>query len=197
MIKKGDRTRTAILETAKELFSDKGYSAVTMKDFCERQGLSRGGLYRHFASTKEIFIAMLDSDRKDATFKLDQAISDKISAKQLLIHLLNTQKNEIQQDGGSLSIAIYEFCTNYEDQKSYMDSRFTSAVDTLEKLIQYGKSQHEFLDCDAKETARHIIIFFEGLKISSAVISFSNNMLEKQLKRIYEMVVKVDEQIEI
>ena len=32
---KGERTRTKILEKAADLFSEKGYTAVTMKDVCE------------------------------------------------------------------------------------------------------------------------------------------------------------------
>lgn len=189
MIKKGDMTRTALLNTAKELFSEKGYSAVTMKDFCERSGLSRGGLYRHFASTKEIFIEMLNFDRENSSAELDKAISDRIPAKQVFIYFIKKQKQEIKNGIGRLSIAVYEFCTTEAEQKDYMDKRFSSAVDTLAKLIKYGQSQHEFRNCDSEETARHIVIFLEGLRLSSAVVSFTETMLEEQLQIIYEMVV--------
>ncbi len=192
MVKKGDITRTALLNTAKELFSEKGYSAVTMKDFCERNGLSRGGLYRHFASTREIFVAMLNFDRESSSIELDKAISDKVPAKQMFIHFINKQKQEIQNGVGRLSIAVYEFCTIETDQKDYLDKRFASAVDTLAKLIRYGQSQHEFRSCDPKETARHIIVFLEGLKLSSAVVSFSETMIGEQFKIIYETVVGSD-----
>jgi AcrR family transcriptional regulator len=59
MAGKGDRTKDYIVKTAAELFSQKGYTAVTMKDLCEACDLSRGGLYRHFGSTKDIFIEVL------------------------------------------------------------------------------------------------------------------------------------------
>lgn len=192
MIKKGEVTRNAILETAKELFSQKGYSAVTMQDFCERNELSRGGLYRHFASTKEIFIAMLDCDKENSSLELDKAILAQVPAKQMINHFVNNQKQEIQKCGGRLSIAIYEFCTIEVDQKNYMENRFASAVDILTKLIQYGQSQQEFLECDAKEIAAHIVVFLEGFRLSSAVIPFSDTMIENQLKVIYKMLVGAD-----
>lgn len=192
MIKKGEVTRNAILETAKELFSKKGYSAVTMQDFCERNELSRGGLYRHFASTKEIFIAMLDCDKENSSLELDKAILAQVPAKQMINRFVNNQKQEIQKCGGRLSIAIYEFCTIEVDQKGYMENRFTSAVDILTKLIQYGQSRQEFLECDAKEIAAHIVVFLEGFRLSSAVIPFSDIMIENQLKVIYKMVVGDD-----
>jgi AcrR family transcriptional regulator len=196
MIKKGDRTRIAILKTANELFSEKGYSAVTMNDFCERHGLSRGGLYRHFASTREIFIAMLESDKDNTSNELEKAISLGVSAKQMFIYFMNREKQQIQLGGGRLSIAIYEFCNSNPDQKSYLDLRFTSAIEILEKLIRYGQSRHEYLDCDAKETASHIIVFLEGLRLSSSVISFSETMIEKQLRYLYAMVVVDDKPID-
>ena len=117
MIKKGDQTRSAILETARALFSEKGYAAVTMKDFCDRLGISRGGLYRHFASTKEIFIAMLELDKESTAVKLDQAIEAGVPARQIFDYFILQQKQEIQQGGGQLSVAVYEFCIANPDQK--------------------------------------------------------------------------------
>lgn len=41
----------------------KGFTAVTMSDLCDASGLSRGGLYRHFSSTKDVFVALRTSDK--------------------------------------------------------------------------------------------------------------------------------------
>ena len=53
MIRKKDRTRESILDTAYELFARDGFNKITMKDVCEATGMSRGGLYSHFGSTRE------------------------------------------------------------------------------------------------------------------------------------------------
>jgi len=84
MAKKGDKTRQYILQTAAGLFSRKGFTAVTMNDICEACDLSRGGLYRHFGSTKEIFMEVLEKDGNDAGDSIDQAIALNLSAKKLL-----------------------------------------------------------------------------------------------------------------
>lgn len=65
MLQKGERTKTEILNTAKELFSNQGFASITMSDLCEATGLSSGGLYRHFSSTEEVFIALLEADKDD------------------------------------------------------------------------------------------------------------------------------------
>jgi AcrR family transcriptional regulator len=188
MLTKGDTTRIALLKIARELFSEKGYSAVTMKDFAERSGLSRGGLYRHFASTKEIFIAMLDYDRESSSEELDAAIAKQMPARQLLLFFFNRQKQEIQEDKGRLALAIYEFCATETDQRTYVQNRFEAAVNILSGLIRYGQARHEFVDGNPEEIAQHLIIFWEGFKLSSAVIAFSETMIEKQAEMMVQKV---------
>ena len=55
MGKKGEDTKKLIREKAVSLFARKGFKNVTMKDICSVTGLSRGGLYRHYNSTQQIF----------------------------------------------------------------------------------------------------------------------------------------------
>lgn len=43
---KGELTKQDIREKAYQLFAQKGFKEVTMKDICELTGLSRGGLCR-------------------------------------------------------------------------------------------------------------------------------------------------------
>ena len=92
MAEKGDKTKQFIVKTAAGLFSQKGFTAVTMKDICEACNLSRGGLYRHFGSTKEIFIEVLERDKNDAEESIDQAIALGLSAGKLMEGFFLLQK---------------------------------------------------------------------------------------------------------
>ena len=60
MGKKGDETRKMIRKRAAGLFAQKGFKGVTMNDICQVTGLSRGGLYRHYDSTRQIFSEIVD-----------------------------------------------------------------------------------------------------------------------------------------
>ena len=61
MSSRGDRTKQDIREKAYQLFAQKGFKEVTMKDICELTGLSRGGLYRHYESTEQIFLEIVNA----------------------------------------------------------------------------------------------------------------------------------------
>ncbi len=68
---RGDKTKQEIRDAAYRLFEEKGFKEVTMKDICEQTGLSRGGLYRHYESTEQIFLEIVNAfsdQQKDEVF---------------------------------------------------------------------------------------------------------------------------------
>lgn len=54
-----DERREQILDAALHEFSERGFGAARMDDIAARAGLSKGGLYAHFASKKTVFEALM------------------------------------------------------------------------------------------------------------------------------------------
>lgn len=189
MAEKGDKTRQYIIQTAKGLFSQKGFNVVTMKDICEASDLSRGGLYRHFSSTKEIFIGVLERDKNDAEESIDQAISMGLSAKKLLEGFFQLQKNDIAYNKNRIEVAVYEFSIAHPEQKEYLNERFYGSVNIFAKLIEYGQKRGELKSGDPMILAEHIVIFLEGLKLSSKIIGISEEFLTKQFDILSQAVI--------
>ena len=57
---KGELTRQTIVEQSLQLFSVKGYYNTSIKEILAATGLTKGGLYGHFASKEEIWYAVYD-----------------------------------------------------------------------------------------------------------------------------------------
>ncbi len=51
--------RKQIKEVALKLFTDKGYAKTTMDEIIQECGISKGGMYHHFANKEEIFVELL------------------------------------------------------------------------------------------------------------------------------------------
>lgn len=58
-ITKGERTQAEIVSAAHRLFIDKGFHGTSMRQIAEHAGLAVGGIYNHFSSKEEIFVAVL------------------------------------------------------------------------------------------------------------------------------------------
>ena len=56
---KGERTRAAILDAAYRLILCNGYHGTSMRDIAEAAGIALGGIYNHFNTKEEIYLAML------------------------------------------------------------------------------------------------------------------------------------------
>jgi AcrR family transcriptional regulator len=54
---KGERTRSLILETALEMFGERGYEETTMRAIAEKAGVALGNTYYHFRSKEHLIQA--------------------------------------------------------------------------------------------------------------------------------------------
>ncbi|MBW4081535.1 TetR/AcrR family transcriptional regulator [Paenibacillus sp. S150] len=50
------------MQTASQLFVQKGYAAVTMNEVCSAAKVSKGSLYHHFPSKDELFLYVVEDD---------------------------------------------------------------------------------------------------------------------------------------
>jgi AcrR family transcriptional regulator len=55
ILKKGERTRQIILDSAYGLIIEQGYAATSMRQIADKAGLALGGIYNHFSSKEEVF----------------------------------------------------------------------------------------------------------------------------------------------
>lgn len=183
MSEKTDSKKKLIIEKATEVFAAKGYKAVTMKDIVEACGISRGGLYLYYASTKDIFadvVAAMDEDNEapfDSNNILEAAAAD------LLLWFVKEQKQEILRKKNSLLCAKYEyafFCKENGDSKDAKNS-FETAVAVLDNILKRGNDSGEFSCDDTMATARSLMYVIEGMKACSATFGISEKKVDNEL----------------
>ena len=191
MGEKSNQKRQLILETARRIFMEKGYKDVTMKDIVEACGISRGGLYLYFSSTKEIFAEVLamESQEKDDVFS--QGIPGDAAASDILALFLKEQKKEILRRKNSLTVATYEyfFENKVASKENILRSRFEEAVAVMEKLITDGVENGEFYCEDPLGCARNIMFVLEGLRAAAQTMGISEKAVDSELYYIMQGLV--------
>jgi AcrR family transcriptional regulator len=55
-----DATRSALLTSARRLFTEHGYAATSTNEIVERAGVTRGALYHHFPAKYDLFRAVFE-----------------------------------------------------------------------------------------------------------------------------------------
>lgn len=67
-MRKGEKTRLAIINTAAELFLKKGYESTTIEDILEQLNISKGSFYYHF-ETKMDLLSQFALSRVEESFR--------------------------------------------------------------------------------------------------------------------------------
>lgn len=70
-----EQTRITLLDTARNVFSERGYADTSMDDLTAQAGLTRGALYHHFTDKKGLLAAVVEQIDAEMDARL-QAISD-------------------------------------------------------------------------------------------------------------------------
>ncbi len=179
---KGDKTRERIRTEAYRLFAEKGFKEVTMTDLCQRTGLSRGGLYRYYSGTADIFAEILSEE-----YSIHGRMEEGESARAILEDMLRAVREEIMEKELSLSLAIYEYASlGNEELFMRINQR---AKDRWSGLIKYGINTGEFKKTDPDQVSELILYYYQGLRMWSRIIPFQEKTAENYVRTVWELLV--------
>lgn len=188
MLSKKERTRESILAASYELFAKDGFDKVTMKDICETTGMSRGGLYSHFGSTRELFEAILKKINKKDEMDFQKEMDQGMSATEILNRALALMRDEMEHSEDSLSLAMYEYavtCSNdmMNDFNKIGEKKWTD-------LIGYGISRGEFNEVDVKELVNVILYAYQGVRMWSRIVCMTPEVFDSITNHIRKQLIK-------
>ena len=191
MITKSEIKKRLILERSRDVFVEKGYQTVTMTDIVEVCNISRGGLYRYYKSTYEIFLEVLRIEQEEVGCGFSDGMKNGMSGVAILESFLQEQKHELLNKELSLMVAIYEFffANRKNVEENTLKQQFDSAVKMLSDLIQYGMNKGEFTIVDKNTVARTIVLLLEGIRVSLEVMDVTEELIDEQFNYIKNLLV--------
>lgn len=186
---KGDKTKQFIKQQAKILFSNKGFKDVTMKDICEVTELSRGGLYRHYNSTEQIFSEIISEFLDVQNDLFSESIDKGLPATEILNKILNRYKSEMIDTQGSLSMAIYEYFSSREKEENALSKRYILSYNSWSRLIKYGISRGEFKQVDINGVFDIVLFAYQGVRMYSQLMPIPKETPERIIEQIKSILL--------
>ena len=194
MKKRGEETRKHIKRCACSLFAEKGFKQVTMKDICEASQLSRGGLYCHYKSTRQIFQEIIDDMTGQQDNEIDVRIKQNQPAVTILDDILYKYENEMIDSQSSLSVAIYEYFSIHDIacRKNTLYEQYLISANTWKKLMQYGIARKEFKKVDIAAVFDLIVFSYQGVRMYSKLMPVAKEIPSRIIKEIRKILVRSD-----
>jgi len=187
---KGENARMRIIECACNLFSQKGYCAVSMQDISDAAGFSRGGLYRHFASTEEIFLEIIRIEQESAGASLERALAGQIRPDHILRTFLRSRMNHLSRPSRSFDVAVSEFAANSEKGRAALAKRAEDSVEILTHLIINGNEVGVFCCSTPDITATHILWLLEGMSRHASLIHVTEAQIDAHIAQLMRLLQK-------
>ena len=134
-------TRSRILDTAEQVFQDKGVSHTTLAEIAKAAGVTRGAIYWHFKNKLDLFQAMMDRIK----LPMEHLIASNAELDDPLAFVRNCALGVLKQiTSDPQSQRVFEICCHkveYVDEMSQLRSRHIACRTSFLTHMEHGFKQ--------------------------------------------------------
>ena len=166
-MKKGERTRHAIVEKAAGVFNTKGYFGSSMNDIVLETGLEKGGIYNHFASKEELALEAFEFSTGIMRERFESALEGREGALERLFAVIEVLSGLVEDPPVAGGCPILNTAIESDDAHTVLKERAREAMTGWLRLIgsitKEGVRSGEFEPgTDPRETASVVVATLEG-----------------------------------
>lgn len=188
--------REQILAAARKCFIERGYHPTRMEDIAAAAGLSKGGVYFHFDSKKEVFDALVEDEFEDSM----RAIQDITAGEGPIVEKMSRMAGHFvtdfanTPDGPRFFIVMGEMALRDPDLATKLRDRQGVFIGEVTKLVEQGVREGFLRETDAVTTATLLKALIDGVE-ALAALSYPvemSHLLTQGLQLIMGGIAKTD-----
>lgn len=169
--KSPDERADQILAAARTCFLERGYFATKMDDIARAAKLSKGGVYFHFPSKREIFRALVQAEFDRATGFMDQIVGEE---QDLLAQLLRLGDHFVEAFAADASMPRFmliaaEMSLRDEPIRLMLLELQEAYIERLTAILEQAIDDGHLRPIDARSTAIALKSLVDGVQAAYAV----------------------------
>lgn len=161
-----------ILNTAEDVFAQRGFDEARMDDIAERSGLSKGAIYWYFKKKDDIIAALLDRVFRRNIESMRATASRPVG----VVARLATMGEQISRDFESMSrlmpvvLEFYAVALRQRAVRKRLAAMYGEFLSILVPLIEEGVRNGELdVDVNPRQAATLLLGIYEGLGLVWAI----------------------------
>jgi AcrR family transcriptional regulator len=171
--------RERLLESAKILFSQKGYYATSVEDIVESAGFSKGTFYFYFKSKEELFKSLVEEMHLNIVKRLESFLERDLPLEDALIEYAKVFLEDIYQNRHIAQIFLFQLVgTNEEFRKLYY-TKVSHLRELLTKMVDRAIQRGEI----NYKNAENIVNLYAGF-LRMLVLEYVFREKEPDLERV-------------
>jgi len=182
--------KNQILDAALQIFVKKGYSETRMDDIVQESGMSKGAIYHHYSSKKDLFLELIDYwevycfpnildkkyKNKSASGKLREIVKD-------IIVTFKKKKYVFLAELEIWSLSNHDDVVRNKTKLLYMN-----LLQLFSNIIQDGIEKKEFKNINVRIAALSIMTSLQGV-IWFSIFENSELSAEEYLTEVMEFII--------
>lgn len=158
--------REQILSAARQCFIERGYHPTRMEDIAATAALSKGGVYFHFDSKREVFDALVEEEYARSMELLKKVTSSEASLveKMQVIGMHYLEYFNTAPDAPRFFIVMGEMGLRDAELAKKLLAMQTAFIGEAEKLIQQGIREGVVREVDARAVGALLKALLDGVE---------------------------------
>lgn len=169
-LRKGERTKLSIIESAIMLFSNNGYDSTSIQAIADEIGLSQAAVFQHFKNKKQLLSAIREHITESVTTSVLKRLKPEMSARESLLEYLTGNLEWALKNRGMAQVIFlnyYMACFD-EDFHQHLKHVVDLAESRVVKLTLACQREGDLpKDKDAQLVAQQVHDFLMGLSLKS------------------------------
>ena len=174
-----------IIKTASALFSERGYSAVSMRDLAEAIGIKAASIYNHVSSKQEILSLIIIRTAEEFTEGMKVIAASKNSALEKMKSIIEMHTRITLNNTHALATLNQDWIHLVEPDLSYFKDMRKGYEQNIRKIIKKGVKNKEFKKLDIEA------MLFSTLSTLRSLYLWYPETNKKQEKKLIEQLQRL------
>ena len=189
--KSKDNSKGQILEAAMKVFVKNGYSQTRMEDIAEVAGLSKGAIYHHYQSKKELFLSLIDYWEEYFFFKVFFNKNSNSKKAEELLKDITYDIVETFKERKYILLAELEFwslANHDEDIRIKTATLYVKLLKLIKTIINKGIRENDFKKLNVDVAALSVMTALQGV-IWFSIFQDSKITAEEYLNDVIDFII--------
>jgi AcrR family transcriptional regulator len=171
--------RERLLESAKILFSQRGYYATSVEDIVASAGLSKGAFYFYFKSKEELFKSLVEEMHLNIVKRLESFLERELPLEDALIEHAKVFLEDIYQNRHIAQIFLFQLVGTNEEFRELYYTKIAHLRELLTKMVDRAIQRGEI----TYKNAENIVNLYAGF-LRMLVLEYVFREREPDLERV-------------
>lgn len=177
--------KSEIITIASQLFREKGYSAITMRDIAQAMDIKAASLYNHIKSKQEILVLIIIEIAEEFTTVMNEIVSSEVSSIEKIKKVIHLHIDITLRNPDALACLNNDWMHLEDKDLNYFLKMRTDYEENFRKIVKQGIASEQIKNLNQEviifstlSTLRTLYLWYNKAK------SLNDKVLKKDLEEI-------------